>query len=153
MSNIDINSEIRTQQQITDSGNPRKPTGDDGQKMLERMNESHYAVTGWALEHWNINESDIILDIGCGGGATLKRMSDSVVSGHLTGVDYSSTSVEMSKETNYDSVKSGKTDIIEASVEHLPFLDNSFDKIITVESFYFWMGLFCLWLIFMAKMD
>lgn len=82
--------------------------------------------------------SDIILDIGCGGGATLKRMSDSVVSGHLTGVDYSSTSVEMSKETNYDSVKSGKTDIIEASVEHLPFLDNSFDKIITVESFYFW---------------
>ena len=73
MSNIDINSEIRTQQQITDSGNPRKPTGDDGQKMLERMNESHYAVTGWALEHWNINESDIILDIGCGGGATLKR--------------------------------------------------------------------------------
>ena len=138
MSNIDINSEIRTQQQITDSGNPRKPTGDDGQKMLERMNESHYAVTGWALEHWNINESDIILDIGCGGGATLKRMSDSVVSGHLTGVDYSSTSVEMSKETNYDSVKSGKTDIIEASVEHLPFLDNSFDKIITVESFYFW---------------
>ena len=41
MSNIDINSEIRTQQQITDSGNPRKPTGDDGQKMLERMNESH----------------------------------------------------------------------------------------------------------------
>ena len=27
MSNIDINSEIRTQQQITDSGNPRKPTG------------------------------------------------------------------------------------------------------------------------------
>ena len=138
MSNIDINSEIRTQQQITDSGNPRKPTGDDGQKMLERMNESHYAVTGWALEHWNINESDIILDIGCGGGATLKRMSDSVVSGHLTGVDYSSTSVEMSKETNYDSVKSGKTDIIEASVECLPFLDNSFDKIITVESFYFW---------------
>lgn len=28
MSNIDINSEIRTQQQITDSGNPRKPTGE-----------------------------------------------------------------------------------------------------------------------------
>lgn len=41
MGNIDINSEIRTQQQITDSGNPRKPTGDDGQKMHERMNESH----------------------------------------------------------------------------------------------------------------
>ena len=29
-------------------------------------------------------------------------------------------------------------DILEASVEQLPFADNSFDKIITVESFYFW---------------
>ena len=37
--------------------------------MLQRMNESHYAVTGWALEHWKIRENDRILDIGCGGGA------------------------------------------------------------------------------------
>ena len=51
MSNIDINSEIRTQQQITDSGNPRKPTGDDGQKMLERMNESHMQSRAG---RWNI---------------------------------------------------------------------------------------------------
>ena len=29
-------------------------------------------------------------------------------------------------------------DLVEASVEKLPFADNAFDKIITVESFYFW---------------
>ena len=35
-------------------------------------------------------------------------------------------------------VKEGKLTVLEASVENLPFKDDSFDKIITVESFYFW---------------
>ena len=106
--------------------------------MLQRMNESHYAVTGWALEHWKIRENDRILDIGCGGGATLKRMSGQVRDGHLTGVDYSTTSLELSGKTNAGALQQGKMDLVEASVEKLPFADNTFDKIITVESFYFW---------------
>ena len=32
----------RVQAEITESGNPRKPEGEDGKKMLERMNESHH---------------------------------------------------------------------------------------------------------------
>lgn len=128
----------RTQQEITISGNPGKPVGEDGEKMLERMNESHYAVTGWALEHWKIRENDRILDIGCGGGATLKRMSEQMHDGHLTGVDYSTTSLELSAKTNAEALQQGKLDLVEASVEKLPFADNTFDKIITVESFYFW---------------
>ena len=66
---INLTTNERTQQAITISGNPGKPVGEDGEKMLRRMNESHYAVTGWALEHWKIRENDRILDIGCGGGA------------------------------------------------------------------------------------
>ena len=89
---INLTTNERTQQEITISGNPGKPVGEDGEKMLRRMNESHYVVTGWALEHWKIRENDRILDM----------------------------------------------DLVEASVEKLPFADNAFDKIITVESFYFW---------------
>ena len=123
---------------ITINGNPRKPEGSDGKKMLERMNESHYEVTGWALGFWDINENDNILDIGCGGGATLFRMSENVFTGHLTGVDYSPVSVNASLAKNKETVESGKLNVLEASVEKLPFSDNAFDKIITVESFYFW---------------
>ena len=86
--------------------------------MLRRMNESHYAVTGWALEHWKIRENDRILDIGCGGGATLKRMSEEVRDGHLTGVDYSATSLELSGKTNAEALQQGKMDLVEASVEN-----------------------------------
>ena len=62
--------------------------------MLERMNESHHNVTGWALSLWEIQGNDNILDIGCGGGAALSRMAEHVTDGHLTGIDYSPVSVE-----------------------------------------------------------
>lgn len=85
----------------------------------------------------DFQENDRVLDIGCGGGATLQRISKRIGKGHLTGVDYSPVSVELSKKTNRKDIADGKMEIVEASVEELPFSDSSFDKIVTVESFYF----------------
>ena len=133
-----INMENKNQEMITRIGNPRKPQGDEGRQMLERMNESHGAVTTWALGKFTFNGSDRVLDIGCGGGATLGRISKHITTGHLTGVDYSPVSVKLSGEYNAYDVESGRMNIIEASVESLPFEDGTFDKIVTVESFYFW---------------
>lgn len=129
---------ILAEHEITKKGNPRKPEGAAGEEMLSRMNESHYEVTGWALDLWEIQAKDFILDIGCGGGMTLKRMSKRAKEGHLTGVDYSPVSVQESKKLNEADIKSGKMEIIEASVEAMPFPNDLYDKIITVESFYFW---------------
>ena len=42
------------------------------------------------------------------------------------------------EKTNRKDIADGKMEIVEASVEELPFSDSSFDKIVTVESFYFW---------------
>ena len=123
---------------ITDLGNPAKPQGAEGKMMLSRMNDDHFDVTTWALSFFSFKEDDNVLDIGCGGGRTLNRMAANIISGHLTGVDYSKVSVEMSSETNAEIIAAGKMEIIEASVENLPFDNDSFDKIITVESFYFW---------------
>jgi SAM-dependent methyltransferase len=126
------------EEEITREGNPAHPEGKAGAMMLERMNASHYALTGWALSFWQIKEDDVILDVGCGGGMTLHRMADEVKTGRLVGVDYSETSVEESKATNTSDIASGKMRIELASVDHFPFEDEMFDKIITVESFYFW---------------
>ena len=123
---------------ITKAGNPRKPEGAAGEEMLSRMNESHYEVTGWALGLWEIQPEDRILDIGCGGGMTLNRMSAMSANGHLTGVDYSPVSVQESGKLNAQDIATGKMEVIEASVEAMPFAEDTFDKIITVESFYFW---------------
>ena len=102
----------RTQEEITISGNPAKPQGEDGATMLKRMNESHSPVTCWALEHWQIAPEEELLDIGCGGGATLKRMGEKITTGHLTGVDYSPVSVKTSLKTNRQDVESGKMKVV-----------------------------------------
>ena len=48
-------SEVKkTEEEITREGNPRKPQGEEGKVMLDRMNHSHYEVTGWALvDDWS----------------------------------------------------------------------------------------------------
>lgn len=126
------------QADITRKGNPRKPQGEEGAQMLLRMNDSHGAVTQWALGHLALAPGDHVLDIGCGGGATLARLSAQLPAGHLTGVDYSDVSVALSRQTNAADVASGKLEVLEASVEALPFGADTFHKIVTVESFYFW---------------
>ena len=123
---------------ITEAGNPRKPTGEAGKIMLERMTGTHRGVTEWALGFFDFKEDDTVLDIGCGAGGALKVMAERITTGALYGVDYSDVSVELSSKNNAENISAGKMKIIKASVEKLPFEDNTFDKIITIESFYFW---------------
>ena len=118
--------------------NTCKPKGLAGNLMVNMMNIGHSSMAEWGMEHIKIQDTDISLDIGCGGGATLKRMGEKITTGHLTGVDYSPVSVKTSLKTNRQDVESGKMKVLEGSVEALPFADDGFDKIITVESFYFW---------------
>ena len=123
---------------VSDAGNPAKPEGEAGEKMLRYMNEEHTPLTLWALDIPDYGKEDRILDIGCGGGMTLKRLSKRIPEGHLFGVDYSEVSVALSKETNAKDIASGKTEIKEGTVLSLPYEDGFFDKALTVESFYFW---------------
>lgn len=129
---------VQEEASVTKLGNPRRPQGEAGAEMLSRMNRSHAEVTAWGIAFLELKPDDTVLDIGCGGGAALARMAETVTEGHLTGIDYSPVSVQSASAYNKDVIAAGRMDILEGSVEALPFADNSFDKIITVESFYFW---------------
>ncbi len=133
-----MNSHSHKEKSITQQGNPGKPAGEAGEQMLERMNREHYEVTGWGLSFFEFDRRDVILDIGCGGGMTLSRLAEKVPEGEIYGVDYSALSVAKSKKMNKAAVESGRMKIVEGSVDALPFDSEMFDKITTVESFYFW---------------
>lgn len=127
-----------SEQQITEAGRPNHPTGEAGRAMLERMNDSHGPMTQWALSHLQFGEKDRVLDIGCGGGACIARLSTMVKDGTFVGIDYAKTSVEATRQFNQALIDAGKLEVIEASVSDMPFKDDTFDKIVTVESYYFW---------------
>lgn len=86
--------------------------GEAGEQMLARMND-HGPLTAWG-SHFTWHGDEAVLDIGCGGGANLKRMSEHVTTGHLTGIDYSETSVRTSLQTNANAIEAGKMDVLKA---------------------------------------
>jgi len=127
-----------TEEEITEKGNPKNPLGEYGSLMLRRMNRSHQPLTKFALGFLNFKADDVILDIGCGGGNTLKLIHEYNPKAKLYGVDHSITSVNETIKYNKELVEDKTLEVINSDVEKLPFDDNTFSKIVTVESFYFW---------------
>lgn len=119
--------------------NARKPEGFWGRMMVAGMNGgSHAAMASWGLDFSGVPADGEILDIGCGGGANLKRLMQRSPKAKVTGVDYSPVSVEKSRSVNADAIASGRCKVLEASVESLPFEDNTFAMVTAFETVYFW---------------
>ena len=118
--------------------NARKPVGELGHQILDRMNKSHENMAQWGVSHFDIKEDDLILDIGCGGGRNLERFATQITTGKVVGLDYSEVRVEKSIKLNKKSVDEGKVEVIQGSVSEMPFEDNTFDIITGFETIYFW---------------
>ncbi len=119
--------------------NTRKPEGFWGRLMVVGMNGgSHAAMASWGLDHANVPADGEILDIGCGGGANLARLMDRSLRAKVTGIDYSTVSVEKSRKVNADAIIKGRCKVLEASVSSLPFTDATFTMATAFETVYFW---------------
>ena len=118
--------------------NARKPVGELGHQILDRMNKSHENMAVWGVSHFDIKEDDLILDIGCGGGKNIERFAKEITAGKVVGIDYSEVSVEKSIELNREAIEAGKVEVIQGSVSEMPFEDNAFDIVTGFETIYFW---------------
>jgi len=82
-----------------------------------------------------------ILDVGCGGGQTIKTLSSRAPNGKVYGIDYSEESVAVSRETNRGAIERGQVDIQLGTVSQLPFADGTFDVVTAIETHYYWPDL------------
>ena len=117
--------------------NARKPVGELGDKLLDRMNESHESLAQWGVSHLDILKDDVILDIGCGGGVNVERFLK-MTENKVYGLDYSEIAVEKSTILNQKAIDEGRCEVIQGSVSELPFEDNTFDIVTGFETVYFW---------------
>ena len=119
--------------------NTRKPEGFWGRIMVAGMNGgSHAEMASWGLDFGNVPAEGEILDIGCGGGANLNRLMQRSIKGKVTGVDYSTVSVQKSAKVNAAAIKEGRCQVLLASVAQLPFADDTFTMATAFETIYFW---------------
>ena len=117
------------------------PRGWIGRLVLRNMNSRHSGVTDWGLSHISINERDVILDAGCGGGRTVSKLATMATQGRVYGVDYSAASVAVARKMNRCWIDIGRVEICEASVSQLPFANDTFDLITAVETHFWWPDL------------
>ena len=119
--------------------NARKPVGELGHQILDRMNESHESMAMWGVSHFDIKKDDKILDIGCGGGRNIERFASQISKdGRVVGIDYSQVSVEKSISLNQDAIDEGIVNVLQGSVSEMPFYDETFDIVTGFETIYFW---------------
>ncbi len=116
----------------------RKPTGWFGRLVVRNMNARHSRVTDWGLGHIRIERAFTILDVGCGGGRTIRKLAAIASAGRVYGIDYSPASIAVARRTNAGEIAAGRVDVREGSVSDLPFPDVTFDLVTAVETHYYW---------------
>jgi ubiquinone/menaquinone biosynthesis C-methylase UbiE len=105
------------------------------------MNIRHSPLTDWGLKHVSIDKHDMMLDIGCGGGRTVRKLAAIASEGKVYGIDHSESSVALAQRTNEQWIKMGRVEIRQGSVSNLPFSDGMFDLVTAVETHFFWPDL------------
>ena len=117
--------------------NPGRPEGEIGIKMLNRMNKSHAPLREWGFKYLNLTDSMHILDVGCGGGATISDLLELAENSYVEGLDYAQESVDLSRKYNSKFIDT-RCRIHLGNVQDLQFDENTFDLITAVETVYFW---------------
>jgi len=111
-----------------------------GRLMLRFMNFGHAPLTNWGLSQVEIQDGWTMLDIGCGGGATLQRLLNRSKGATVYGIDISEESVKRAKRVNAKVIDK-QVFVRLGSAEKLPYKDGMFNLVTAVETVYFWPDL------------
>ncbi len=117
-----------------------RPEGFFGRLMLRFMNFGHAPLTNWGLSLVEFKDQWTMLDIGCGGGATLQRLLKRSKNAKVFGIDISKESIAKARSVNAKELDS-HVFISLGSASKLPYKDEMFNLVTAVETVYFWPDL------------
>jgi len=120
------------------AGQLANPTGEMGIKVAENMNISNAKITRHAIDLLDCKDNDRILEIGPGNGLFVPHVLSKGKNIHYSGVDISETMIHSACKLNASSVQSGQAHFQQTDGVTLPFVNNSFDRVFTVNTLYFW---------------
>jgi len=105
-----------------------KPTKSTQRESLASMQSAHDAL----LKELKPREGMKVLDIGSGSGETVLAIAEKVgKTGKAVGVDFSPEGIKLARENAKKRGLEGTTEFHQANAVELPFLDNSFDAVLS----------------------
>lgn len=102
------------------------------------MAVEHRALSRWMIDVLDPAEGGTVLDLGCGGGMTVRQVASRCPQGRIWGLDHSETMVRQATRRNRDLIRAGRVCVGVGEADALPFADGTFDAVVAVESFQFW---------------
>jgi SAM-dependent methyltransferase len=103
------------------------------------MNRGNAALNAYSLAQLGLLQTERVLEVGFGGGAALPRLLSKAA--YVCGVDASPDVVNAANARFANAIRSGRADFLSGTIEHLPLPDDSFDKVLSVHTVYFWKSL------------
>jgi ubiquinone/menaquinone biosynthesis C-methylase UbiE len=115
-----------------------QPTGLLGRLTGRLMNRWNRSMHASALSALGVQRGDRVLEIGFGGGATLGPLLRAARSGSVVGLELSATMVARARRHHRSALDEGRLELRLGSAEYIPFPDESFDRVLTINTLYFW---------------
>jgi arsenite methyltransferase len=105
----------------------------------EEMEHHHISITEQTLAMMDLKPGERVLDLGCGAGWATRLMAKSVAGGErpgqVIGLDVSD---EMIRRARANSKDHDNVMFVVGSAQQIPWDENFFDKVLSVESFYYY---------------
>jgi arsenite methyltransferase len=115
------------------------PSGLGGRVIASLMNRGNRAMNDRAIELLEVGPSSRVLDLGFGGGLTLPLLMARAKT--VTGVDRAADMIEAASSRHASAVQDGRLTLVAGDVARLPLADDSVDRVLTVNTVYFWPDL------------
>lgn len=90
---------------------------------------SNIARNRWTIDLLGVEENDVVLEIGCGPGIALSYAASIARKGQILGIDYSEVMVRQASRRLRREMEHGRVSIRCMSVNDVPSLAMTFDKI------------------------
>jgi ubiquinone/menaquinone biosynthesis C-methylase UbiE len=114
------------------------PRGMIGRLLGEQMVRQHMPETNWTLELLKLQAADQVLELGFGAGKAIELAAARVSQGHVAGLDHSQAMRRSASRRNARAIKAGRVTLRQGDITKLPFAENTFDKVFSIQTFYFW---------------
>lgn len=114
------------------------PRGKMGVAVAYNMNRSNGDMMRRTVDFLGVNDDDNVLEIGPGNGALADYVHRKAKRVHYIGADISETMVAEANRINQSGIDEGNMRFVLTDGNTLPFVSESFDKVFTVNTLYFW---------------
>lgn len=119
----------------------KKPSGAVGRVITKIWSSYFKDLSLWVIRQTAISDNSRILEVGYGGGSTIKNLIALGKNLEIHGIDISKESYQTTKRINRESVQNGSVQLKIGSVEALPYQNQYFDVVFAIQTHLFWKDL------------